>query len=139
MQQLPLDAIRHFWDQQMMPMLHKLLPYGVLGPRVEVRQTPNHILVTAEIPGLKQPGDLDLHVQEIAITISGRVEREESSEEGFDLFHTERLYGAFSRTVPLPVLVDPKTAEANYQNGLLTVKMQKSVDVQGRQVPIRFS
>ncbi|MGB8953770.1 MAG: Hsp20/alpha crystallin family protein [Tumebacillaceae bacterium] len=134
---MPLDTVRHFFDSQVFPMLHQIMPYGTLGPRVEVRQKPDEILVTADIPGLERPEDLEIHVQETSVTISGEVEKKQEHE-GFDLFHTERLYGKFSRTVPLPVLVDPEQVQANYRNGVLTVRLRKNTELQGRRVTVDF-
>lgn len=133
----PLDAMRHFFEAQVAPMLHQMMPYGTLGPRVEVRQTPDEILVSADIPGLERPEDLEIHVQETALTISGEVQKKQEHE-GFDLFHSERLYGKFSRTVPLPVLVDPEQVLASYRNGVLHVRMRKNTELQGKRVPIDF-
>jgi HSP20 family protein len=135
---IPFDAMRHFFDDQVMPVLNKLAPYGQFGPRIEVRQTPDELMLTAEIPGIENPENLKIHVQENSITLSGKVEREERREEGHNLFHTERFYGSFTRTVPLPISVDPEAVQATYRNGLLTVTMKKNTRLQGTPVRVDF-
>lgn len=134
----PIETMRHFYDHQMVPLLHKVAPYLHLTPRVEVRQTDADILVTAELPGIKSQDSLHIHVQEGMITISGNVEQDEWKDEELHLFHTERYYGPFSRSVPLPVAVDPAQVQANYRNGLLTVKMKKNTEIQGQRIPVDF-
>ncbi|TCP54728.1 HSP20 family protein [Tumebacillus sp. BK434] len=131
--------MNHFFQEQVLPMLHKLLPYGELGPRVEVRQTPNHVVVLAEVPGLRHPEHLDVRVQSTMITIRGEVTRELPEKEGDDLFYSERMYGKFSRSVPLPVAVVPDRVEASYQDGMLRVKMPKDSLQPGTHVPVDFS
>lgn len=138
MNQLPF-AMRHFVEQQLMPMLHKLAPYGDLGPRVEVSQRGDEIIVKAELPGLSTPDNVDIHVQETSLTLSGTLEREGEGGDEINLFHTERLYGPFSRTVPLPVPVNPDEVRASCKHGLLTVSMKKSTKLQGRRVNVDFS
>ncbi|MGZ4032407.1 MAG: Hsp20/alpha crystallin family protein [Tumebacillaceae bacterium] len=135
---IPNDSLRHLFEQNVLAYLHKMMPYNDLGPRVEVRQTPREVIVTAEIPGIEHPEDLNIHVHENSITIGGQVTRSESQEEGHDLFHSERMYGKFSRTVPLPMVVDPEQVSASYRNGLLTVTMQKNSELLGRRVSVDF-
>lgn len=134
----PLQTMRHFYDHQMVPLLHKVAPYLHLTPPVEVRQTDADILVTAEVPGIKSQDDLHIHVQENMITISGKVDKDEWEDGELHLFHTERYYGPFSRSVPLPVAVDPEVVEASYRNGLLTVKMKKNTQIQGQRIQVDF-
>lgn len=136
---IPADRMRHFFDDQVMPLLHKMAPYGTLGPRVEVRQTPDSVLVSAELPGIEHPEHLNIHVQETLITISGQIDQVDTKEDEHDMMYSERLYGKFSRTVPLPVIVDPEQVQADYRKGMLTVTMKKNTEIQGRQVPINFN
>ncbi|KEO85023.1 Hsp20/alpha crystallin family protein [Tumebacillus flagellatus] len=122
------------WSQ----LLHRLTPYGDLCPRVEVRQAPQDVIVHCELPGLTHPEQVRLHVQETMLTLHGNVEREEPQGEGFDLLHTERHYGPFSRSVPLPIAVDPEQVQAAYRNGLLTVTMRKLTSVPGKNIRVEF-
>jgi HSP20 family protein len=135
---MPLDTMRHLYDQQMVPLLHKITPYLHLTPRVEVKQNSSGILVIAELPGIGSRDDLHIRVQEQMITISGKIVQDEQEGEEQNLFHTERYYGPFSRSVPLPVAVDPEHVQATYRNGLLTVKMKKNTQLQGQRIPVEF-
>ncbi|HEU4962971.1 MAG TPA: Hsp20/alpha crystallin family protein [Bacilli bacterium] len=138
MQLVPIEAMRQYFDQHMLPMLHKMMPYGTLTPRVEVAQTPHDVVITAEVPGIEKKDDLHIRVMDTSVTIAGEVVREPSGKEGHDLLHTERTYGRFSRTVPLPVVVNPQQVRAQYRNGLLTITVSKNQNLQGKPVQVDF-
>jgi HSP20 family protein len=40
----------------------------------------------------------------------------------------ERAFGQFQRTIPLPSGVDLERAEANFENGVLTVRVPKAAN-----------
>jgi HSP20 family protein len=59
------------------------------------------------------------------ITISGEIKRRADREEdGYRMM--ERRYGRFTRTVPLPVEVKPDEAWADYQHGILEIRLNKA-------------
>jgi HSP20 family protein len=92
------------------------------SPRVEAFQKDDNFIVRAELPGLKKE-DVDVNVTEDAITIQGeRQEEHERNEEGF--YHTERSYGSFYRTIPLPEGVITDSAKASFKDGVLEIRLQ---------------
>lgn len=95
------------------------------SPSVDVRETDNAIIVSAEVPGVN-PEDLDITINENHITLKGKVERNKdiTDEEGYRIM--ERRYGSFSRTIPLPEKIIPEEASADYQNGILEIKLLKA-------------
>ena len=53
-------------------------------------------------------------------------EKKESTEKkGKDFYQTESRYGAFRRSIPLPDSVDQEKVEADYANGVLTIRLKK--------------
>ena len=53
-------------------------------------------------------------------------------------YRTERGYGAFERTIPLPVEVDTDRVEATFKKGILTVRLPKTGGSESaRQIPVR--
>ena len=95
---------------------------GVWAPRVEAFQKDDKFFVRAELPGLTKD-DVEVNVTEEAITIQGqRREEHERNEEGF--YVTERSYGTFYRTVPLPEGVITDSAEASFKDGVLEIRLQ---------------
>ena len=98
--------------------------YRVQGPSVDVHETENEIVVSAEIPGV-DPDEIDVTVNENNVVLSGEIRQgSEQEKEGYRVL--ERRYGAFHRTIQLPVEVKPDEAWADYKNGVLEVRINKS-------------
>lgn len=90
---------------------------------VDVYQTPTDIVVQTMIAGVK-PEDLELSIARDIITISGK--REENRNIDEENYFTKELYwGKFSRTISLPLEVEPEEVEATEKHGLVTVKIKK--------------
>jgi HSP20 family protein len=88
-------------------------------PQLEVRQRGDEIVVSADLPGIT-PDDVQVEVEDGVLTISGeRRQASESDEEG--VYRSERSYGAFSRSVPLPEGVDEEQVKARFEHGVLEV------------------
>lgn len=91
---------------------------------VDVYQTQNDIVVKAPIAGVEE-SQIDIQVSSNELTIRG--ERKEEKEVTDENYHTHECYwGAFSRTVALPVEGDAEAARATFKNGILTVRVPKS-------------
>ena len=90
---------------------------------VDVYQTPTDVIVQAMVAGVR-PEDLEIETMRDTISIKGRRDRKQAIDEENYLIG-ELYWGAFSRTISLPVEVEPDEAEATEQNGLLTIKLPK--------------
>jgi HSP20 family protein len=68
--------------------------------------------------------DLEIEVKDGALTISGerKAEHEEKTE-GF--YRVERAFGSFSRSLSLPDGIDAEKVSANFDRGVLEVKIPK--------------
>ena len=90
---------------------------------VDVYQTPTNIIIQTMVAGVK-PEDLNLSIARDIITISGKREEHRNIDE--DNFFIKELYwGKFTRTISLPIEIEPEEAEATERHGLLTIKLQK--------------
>lgn len=106
------------------------------GPRIDVYQTEGEVIATAELPGLESKENIDVLVFDDSMTIKGEFKRgQEQREENF--YHSERYYGVFNRTIPLPAEVKPEQAKASYNNGLLEIRIPKSEE--GKKKPVRLT
>lgn len=91
---------------------------------VDVFQTATDVIVKAPVAGVNAD-DLDIMVTDELVTIRG--ERKEGEEVDDLRYHTrECFWGAFARTVNLPVIVIPDKAEATFKDGVLTIKAPKA-------------
>ena len=94
---------------------------SVWSPEVEVFERDGQLVVRADLPGLKRE-DIKVNIDENVITIEGeRKQQHEENREG--LYRSERSYGRFYRSIPLPEGVDPETANANFDNGVLEIRL----------------
>ena len=110
---------------------------GVWTPQVEVFEREGQLVVRADLPGLTKD-DISVDITDDALVIRGerRSEREEN-EEGY--YRTERSYGSFYRSIPLPEGVDAENANATFRNGVLEITMQapQRAEQRGRRLEIR--
>ena len=108
-------------------------------PQVEVREEGGRLHVCADLPGLKKE-DVKLSVQGDQLVLQGeRQSSREEGQQGGSFYHTERSYGSFYRTIPLPEGVDPQTAQAEFKDGVLDVTFDapRTPQPQSRQIDIR--
>ena len=104
--------------------------WDVFSPRVDVTETDNQIKVSAELPGLSQE-DVDVSLSRNVLTIRGE-KRQESERRTQNYLRSERSYGSFTRSIPLPGEVNTEDVDAVFRNGVLTVTMPKTERAQGR-------
>jgi len=93
------------------------------SPRVDVYQTKENVIMKAEIPGVSKD-DLNLFIDESTIRLDGQFKRENELKDE-NVYRTERYYGSFSRTIPLPAEVKPEQAKAEYKDGILSITVPK--------------
>ena len=87
-----------------------------------------------EMPGMEKK---DCHITIDGNMLHLRGEKHFERTTSDSMYHfTERAYGVFQRTIPLPCKADADHAEASYKNGVLTVRLPKLDGEQGRLIPI---
>jgi HSP20 family protein len=104
------------------------------SPAVNLRETPQSFVVTADLPGVKDE-NIEVTVTGNRLTISGQRE-DEKSDEG-DRYHAyEASYGSFMRSFSLPEGTDPDHVQAEMKNGVLEVIVPKRPEVQPRRIEL---
>jgi HSP20 family protein len=91
------------------------------APRVDVTQQSNELIIRADLPGLNKD-DVKVDVTDDAVTIQGERRRERSDDEG-GVYRTERSYGSFFRSIPVPEGAIVDQAKASFRNGVLEIRM----------------
>jgi len=106
------------------------------SPAIEVTQRGDHLMVRADLPGLK-PEDVKLEVTDDAIVLEG--ERKSEREESKGGMHvSERHYGRFYRAIPLPEGARTEETKARFENGVLEVTVPTSEQKSKRRsIPIQ--
>ena len=97
---------------------------GDWAPSMDISETKDSLVAKVEVPGMDQK-DIQISLRENLLTIRG--EKKQEKEDKDEQYHrVERSYGAFTRSVRLPVGVDASKVTATFKNGLLTVTMPKT-------------
>lgn len=107
------------------------------SPQVELFERGNNLVVRADLPGVKKE-DLNIEVQDDMLTISGeRRSEEEENREGF--YRSERSYGSFYRSIPLPNEVKADQVNASFRDGVLEVTLPspKQEERKAKKIEIR--
>jgi len=108
---------------------------GAWAPMLDVSETKDAMIVTAELPGVD--------AKEIGIALTGDLltlkgEKEKRIEEKEEHYHrAERTYGAFLRSVRLPMTVDSSKVTATFKNGVLVVTLPKTPAAKGTMIPVK--
>ena len=88
-------------------------------PPIEVKEKKGFLIIALDLPGIPKD-QVKVEVIEEALVIQGeRKFVKEEKEEGF--FRTERNYGKFYRSIPLPKGAKPEQIKAEMTNGVLEV------------------
>jgi HSP20 family protein len=107
---------------------------GMIVPNVEMFDRKAEIVVKAELPGVGKD-DIDLTITKEALTIKGEVKKEGEFKEE-DYYLSERRYGSFSRTLPLPVEIDSSKVTAHFRNGILEIVLPKKEDIKPQEIKV---
>ncbi len=105
------------------------------GLPLDVVEDENSYIIKASLPGVK-PDDLDITYNKGMLTIRGEMKDESDTTKG--QYHLrERRFGTFSRTISLPASVKPEDIQADYQDGILTLKLPKAEEVKPKRIAIK--
>ena len=110
------------------------LTAGAFVPPVDIYEDEHSIQLKLEVPGIDQK-DLDVKVENNFLTVSGeRKFEKEEKEENFR--RVERRYGSFSRSFTLPNTVNTDDITADYNNGVLSVRLAKRAEAKPKQIKV---
>ena len=107
------------------------------APLVDIFETAQELVLKADLPDLDER-EIDVRVENNMLTISGE-RKFEQSERQDNYLRVERAYGTFSRSFALPNTVNPERIDAEYRNGVLTVKMAKREESRPKQIKVAVS
>ncbi len=110
---------------------------GGLGIPVDLIEQGDALVLKASLPGIKVE-DIDVHVQQNVLTITGE-QREERQQEQGRYYLAERRVGRMSRSIALPVAVDANAGDASFIDGVLTLTLPKAEQARMKQITVRPS
>jgi HSP20 family protein len=117
-----------------LPERRRGLLEGEWAPSVDVAETDDEVVVTAELPGVKQD-EVDITIADDVLTLKG--EKSEEKEIKKENYHrVERSYGSFQRSISLPTGVQADKAKATYKDGVLHINIPKAEEAKPKQIKI---
>jgi HSP20 family protein len=107
---------------------------GVSTLPLDVGETESEFVIKAGLPGVK-PDDVQITVHGDTLTIRGESKVEEEKK-GEHWHFRERRSGVFQRSLTLSAPVDSDKAQANFEHGVLTLRLPKSESARPRQIKV---
>jgi HSP20 family protein len=125
---------RLFRESQSTEGREEALTTSTFAPPVDVYEDEHNITLKIEVPGIDEK-DIDVRIENNTLTVHGerKFEKEEKEE---NYRRVERQYGSFTRTFTLPTTVDAEKVEANYEKGVLKVKLAKKAEAKPKQIKV---
>ncbi|WP_024547410.1 Hsp20/alpha crystallin family protein [Rickettsia gravesii] len=106
----------------------------MLTPRIDITENESEYNLEVELPGVTQD-NIDLKIDSSILTIEGK--KAQSAEKKDHNYHMqERYYGSFSRSISLPSNVDEEHVEANFKDGILSIKIPKKEQSKAKKIKI---
>src|SRR6266496_5062929 len=104
------------------------------APPVDIYEDEHNITLKLEVPGIDEK-DIDVRIENNTLTVHGerKFEKEEKEE---NYRRVERQYGSFTRTFSLPNTVDQESVQADYDKGVLKIKLAKKAEAKPKQIRV---
>ena len=119
------------------PDFSRLRSLSLEAPALDVYEQKDDLVVKAEIPGLTKD-EIDISLEGNTLTIKGENKKEEEVKEE-DYYRCERTFGAFSRSVELPVGVQADKVNASFKNGVLEIRLPKTEEAKKNVVKVKVA
>ncbi|MGD0214756.1 MAG: Hsp20/alpha crystallin family protein [Terriglobales bacterium] len=110
------------------------LTTSAFAPPVDVYEDEHSVTLKIEVPGIDEK-DIDVRIENNTLTVHGerKFEKEEKEE---NYRRVERQYGSFTRTFTLPTTVDQESVQADYEKGVLKIKLAKKEEAKPKQIKV---
>lgn len=103
------------------------------SPLVDVSEGSDALILEVELPGIDR-NEVNITVENNSLSIRGERRFEKSEDDNY--VRIERAYGPFSRSFTLPSNYNTDAVEANYADGVLTVRVPKAEEAKPRRIKI---
>jgi len=105
------------------------------APPVDIYEDEHNITLKMEVPGIDEK-DIDVRIESNTLTVRGerKLEKEEKEE---NFRRVERQYGGFTRSFTLPSSVETENIQANYDKGVLEIRLAKKAEAKPKQINVK--
>ena len=107
---------------------------GVWAPVADITETDKEYLIKAQLPEVKRE-DVKITFDNGVITIAGERRMEQEQQEANEI-RVESFYGTFSRSFALPDNIDANAIKAEQKDGVLKVRIPKTMEAAPRKIAI---
>ena len=108
---------------------------AVWSPVVDIEETDTAYLISAELPGIDKE-QVKVAVKDGVLTLSGERDLERKVE-GKTFHRVERSHGSFARSFTLPENADADAVKANYNDGVLGIRVSKREETLAKSIEVR--
>ncbi len=128
---------RLFRDQRGPEGQDESLTTTAFAPPVDVYEDEHNVTLKIEVPGIDEK-DIDVRIENNTLTVHGerKFEKEEKEE---NYRRVERQYGSFTRTFTLPSTVNHDNVQADYDKGVLKIKLEKKAEAKPKQIKVNVA
>lgn len=131
------ERMNRLFTDQLGAITHDEALTGNFVPPVDVYEDENSIQVRLEVPGIDER-DIDIRLENNVLTVRG--ERKFEKEEKEENFHrVERRYGTFTRSFTLPSTVNSEEVQADYDKGVLKIRLAKRAEAKPKQIKVNIN
>lgn len=113
------------------------LEKGTWAPAVDIYETNDSFVVSADLPGLNKD-EIQIDLKDNTLTLKGEKKFEEKVSKD-NYIRVERAYGSFVRSFTLPQNVDPEKIKAKYKEGILEITIPKKEEAKPKQIKVELS
>jgi len=122
-ERVPPHELVRYSSQVPFAVLREVLErFDFASPRVDIEHDGDYLAIQVDLPGIS-PDDFEVILDEYSLELEGE-RRERRERRGDNVARSERSYGRFQRVIPLPQHVDPESAEAKFENGVLEIRVR---------------
>jgi HSP20 family protein len=106
----------------------------VWAPAIDIYETKDDLVVSAELPGVKEQ---DIHLSIVSDVLSLRGQRMADQQVRDEQYYRiERWSGSFERHIELPIPVQADRVRASYRDGVVEIRLPKVEEVKPREIKI---
>jgi HSP20 family protein len=103
-------------------------------PAMDLVEEDDSLVLRADLPGMSED-DVNIEVKDGVLTVTGERKAEETKQ-GEGYYRVERAFGSFSRSLSIPEGIDPEQVSAQFDDGVLEVRIPKPAERKPHRVQI---
>ncbi len=100
-------------------------------PQFDIEDSEDETVLTADVPGMREE-DIEITMQGALLTVRGQ--RGEQHDRRY--LRRRRFYGSFERQFRVAEGYDLDHVKANLQDGVLTIRLEKTAKAKPRRIPL---